>query len=187
MSGGGAGGPQRGMTIKQKSHSHPGGGIKKKSEVDVTSMLEARSFKMGLLVDAGQAVTLAITSPPGFVLTQEGAGGPVRAELNTAFPPASGKAWVAFTGTYKHAFGKKFETDIVVSPFNVPPHAFQVLTLVFTYTQKSFVTDHYILATSCLLGSNATAVGIGEIAGSKKAPAPSKKKPPAKSKKPKPR
>jgi hypothetical protein len=173
----------------------PGAGgakkIQKKSEAKITNpTIPPGVIKIGLRVRQTETVdTFQLIGKNGqqLALTALPAGNPVEPDLAAALGVAANEKWVVFrsNGNYDpQTFGKKFDTELVLNPFDCHPNGVRVLTVAATFDALSFANDHYVYGVSILPGENSKAFAIDvttRVAAEKKA-AKGKKAPKRRSK-----
>ena len=108
------------------------------------------------------------------------ADNPVALDLTTALGAGPDEKWVTYTtDLYTPAtFGKKFDTKLVLNPFDCHPNGIRVFLVAITFQALSFTNDHYVYGISVLPGEHSKGFPIDV------APAPPKKKPAKKPAKP---
>jgi hypothetical protein len=124
-----------------------GGGkkIQKKSEAKITNpTIPPGVIKIGLRVRQTETVdTFQLIGKNGqqLALTALPAGNPVEADLAAALGVAANEKWIVFrsNGNYNPTtFGKKFDTELVLNPFDCHPNGVRVLTVAATFDALSF-------------------------------------------------
>ena len=91
---------------------------------------------------------------------------PVALDLGTALGVGADEKWVTYTtDLYDPAtFGKKFDTKLVLNPFDCHPNGIRVFLVAITYQALSFTNDHYVYGVSVLPGENSKAFAIDVVA-----------------------
>jgi hypothetical protein len=188
MSGGGPGGAPNLSLTQKHPPQHTAGGIQSGRHADFTGPAPTANtigLKFGIRVKGTQTPTLVITSrttpPKQMSLVPVDATNDFREDLKTAMGQAADEKWVAFTATWKKAFGLKFDSELTLDHFDdsVSANGFQIVTVAFCHDTQTFTDGVYSYAISALPGMNTTAFPLGALKGSVK---PAKKKATAKKK-----
>jgi hypothetical protein len=199
MAGGFMKGGKRDLDIVKKpipnNPSYPpvGGGktkIEKESATQLTTVnVPAGILKIGVRIKRtekveqfeisgrnGQRLTLT-PAPPN----ETPAPDPIAVDLATTFGVGADEKWVAYTTDLydPRAFGKKFDTKLVLNPFECHPNGLRVMLVAATFQALSFANDHYVYGLSVLPGENSRAltIDIGAGATRKASKKPAKKTP----------
>ena len=186
MSGKNIRGPVQKSRVRQKGKpTYDGGKISKESEISIDDEVgrSRKDIKIGIRVQGDQDITefkLFGTDKygnPKEIPTTPDAVGEIERELQSV-SPAPGEKWVGYIAQYKpkeHGLDN-FRTSITVDPFAADPKGFQEVAVAFTYAEKHFDTDHYLVATSILPGSDADPVADAGRARKKPGEKPKAKK-----------
>jgi hypothetical protein len=162
--------------------------IQKESRTELTSVqVPAGTLKIGVRVKQTETVeqfTILGKNGRQLVLTpappqEMPPNNPIALDLATALGVGPDEKWVTYTtGMYDPAvFGKKFDTTLVLNPFDCHPNGVRVFLVAITFQALSFTTDHYVYGISVLPGEHSRAFGIdiGARTSSKPARKPAKK------------
>ena len=120
--------------------------------------------QLEILGKNGQQLVLTPAPPQ-----ENPANNPVALDLGTTFGVASDEKWVTYTADWDpETFGKKFDTKLVLDPFECHPNGVRVFMIAITYDSLTFQDDHYVYGVSVLPGENSKAFAIDVGAAAKK-------------------
>jgi len=169
-------GAKRDITITKKPIANnpaypPSGGpkpkIQKKSEAKITNpTIPPGVIKIGLRVKQTETVeTFKLLGRNGqqLPLSALPAGNPVEADLAAALGIAADEKWVTFRSNVNYnpaTFGRTFDTELVLNPFDCHVNGVRVLTVAATFDALSFANDHYVYGVSILPGQNSKGFSI---------------------------
>ena len=190
-------GGRRDITIDKKqianNPAYPPSGAKKKihkqSQAQLKTMIvPAGKIKIGVRVKQTENVEqFEILGKNGqqLVLTpappqENPPNNPVAQDLATAFGVGYDEKWVTYTAQYDPAtFGKKFDTKLVLNPFECHVNGVRTFMIAITYDSLLFANDHYVYGVSILPGENSKgfAIDVGAAAKTPAAKKAAKKKP----------
>jgi hypothetical protein len=168
-------GPQAELKIKKKNPAqyppdlgHPGKKkIHKESDVQaIVATPQTTRVKLGLRIKASQTVAkFAIHSrtPHGDIPLSAppyGEAAAIIQELTTVLGAAADEQWVVYYADYHTKYGKNFDTEIELAPFEIHPNGFQVVTVVFTHQTRHFDVDNYSFGVSVVPGENSAGLEL---------------------------
>jgi hypothetical protein len=170
--------------------------IKKQSEAELKQDVMKGPIKIGIRVKQSESVeefkiigkngtelTLTPTPPQGNPPID-----PVADDLAAALGVGSDEKWVTYTSSYdNNKHGKKFDTKLVLNPFECHANGVRVFMIAITYSGLFFANDHYVYGLSILPGEASRGYPIDlTVAAPQPKPAAKKKKKKQKTAKKKP-
>jgi hypothetical protein len=196
MAGGDNKGARRDLVITKKAMpnnpSYPPSGptkkIQKESRTELKSVnIPAGTLKIGVRVKKTENVEqFAIFGKNGrqLVLTpappqEMPANNPIALDLGTALGVGADEKWVTYTtGLFDPKdFGKKFDSKLVLNPFDCHPNGIRALLVAITFQGLSFTADHYVYGLSVLPGEHSQAFPIDLLGQPAARPAKKPRKP----------
>jgi hypothetical protein len=169
MSGGGQGGNPNLVLKPKHAPSYPGHAIKSEKDADFAAIGPSGpiGLKLGIRVKDGQTPTLTLTTraTPGHPGTPIPLIGPVPqsdpivADLKAGLGCGTDEKWFAYTLNWTPALKLKFDSTLVLEPFEPPyvtDNGFEIVTVAFCHDTQNFTSGVYSYAVSVLPGKNST-------------------------------
>jgi len=169
MSGDGQGGNPNLVLKPKHAPSYPGHAIKSEKDADFAANGPSRpiGLKLGIRVKDGQTPTLTLTTRatpghPGTPIPLTGPvpqGDPMVADLKAGLGCDTDEKWFAYTLNWTPALKLKFDSTLVLDPFEPPyvtDNGFEVVTVAFCHDTQNFTSGVYSYAVSVLPGKNST-------------------------------
>jgi hypothetical protein len=161
-------GGKRDIAIAKKSdptYSPIAGGKMKIDKQSIATLAPASALAhmtpivIGIRVKKTETVQFQMKGMNGtpFTLTPQANPGnnPDARELETVLGVAADEQWLTYDSAYgKDKLGTKFDTELVLSPFECHDSGFRVFVIAVKLAGQSFVTDHFVYGISVLPGKD---------------------------------